>query len=163
MKSRLSILIAVLFFFAAGCKKEGSDKLENKLKVTIDGVAKEYEIVTATLKNFSSHQGLSIITTPGLEQIDFYVNASTLETNIPYIQKWYLTTSKPNAVMYFREKLNPNDTYYSSVYTTDDAPDNSYNVTLTKLDGKSVAGNIKLKAGSIIVEGTFSAGNLVYE
>jgi len=163
MKFRIGILFAALLFIASGCKKEDSTKAENKLKVTVDGVAQEYEITTATLKNFSSYQGLSIITKPGLEQIDFYVSATTLEANVPYVQKWYLTTSKPAAVMYFRKKANPNDTYYTSVYTTEEATDNSYNVTLTKLDSKSVAGSLKLKVGSINIEGTFNAENLVYE
>ena len=163
MRFALSTLIVVLFLTSSSCKKESTNTIENKLKVTVDGVSQEYEITTATLKNFPSHQGLSIITKPGLEQIDFYVNAATLETNVPYIQRNSLTLTKPNAIMYFRKKLNPYDTYYSSVSSTGEAPDNSYNVTLTKLDGKSVAGNMKLKAGSITVEGTFSVGNLVYE
>jgi len=163
MKVSSIVFIAVLFLFNSSCKKESADAVENKLKVTVDGVAKEYEIGTATLKAFSSHQGLSIITKPGVEQIDFYVNAPTLEINVPYVQKNSLTTSLPNAVLYFRKKVNANDSYYSSVSSSGDAPNNSYSVTITKLSGSSVAGNIKLEAGSITVEGTFSANNLVYQ
>jgi hypothetical protein len=169
---KISLVIVALYSFVA-CKKDEESKSsasENQIVAKIDGKDSIYTINKATLKQFSDHQQLSIITTLSGTCIDFYVIAPEVTAKEYPIYDGYGGNLPSEFSHGWYRILLPNSMYTArAFYSKYSAAD--YKVVITQITDKEVKGTLKFmgvdwSSGSEdtrIVEGTFSTNLLVLE